>query len=89
MVVQSLIINKLICGCAGIGRLASLRCLCVNARTGSSPVIRTSKAKKRHPQRTEFCARLFSFLPVGMLFPMGQGGTERLRKQFLISRKSY
>ena len=31
------------CGCAGIGRLASLRCLCPNGRTGSTPVSRTIK----------------------------------------------
>ena len=30
------------CGCAGIGRLASLRCLCPYGRTGSTPVSRTS-----------------------------------------------
>lgn len=31
-----------ICGCAGIGRLASLRCLCPDGRTGSTPVSRTN-----------------------------------------------
>ena len=36
------IINKLICGDAGIGRQASLRCLCQYWRVGSSPISRTS-----------------------------------------------
>ena len=38
----SAIINKLICGDAGIGRQASLRCLCQYWRVGSSPISRTS-----------------------------------------------
>ncbi len=32
-----------LCGCAGIGRLASLRCLCPDGRTGSTPVSRTKR----------------------------------------------
>ena len=32
-----------VCGCAGIGRLASLRCLCPDGRTGSTPVSRTNR----------------------------------------------
>lgn len=54
----------LTCGCAGIGRLASLRCLCANARTGSSPVIRTSK------NHTTWC---------GFLFLSGVGKRSRLQ----------
>ena len=43
---QNAIINKspvegLICECAGIGRQASLRCLCSIGRVGSSPITRT------------------------------------------------
>ena len=33
--------GKLICGCAGTGRQASLRCWCPNRRVGSNPVSRT------------------------------------------------
>ena len=44
---QNDIINKspvegLICECAGIGRQASLRCLCSTGRVGSSPITRTT-----------------------------------------------
>ena len=44
---QNDIMNKspvegLICECAGIGRQASLRCLCSIGRVGSSPITRTS-----------------------------------------------
>ena len=44
---QNDIMNKspvegLICECAGIGRQASLRCLCSTGRVGSSPITRTS-----------------------------------------------
>lgn len=44
---QNDIINKspvegLICECAGIGRQASLRCLCSTERVGSSPIARTT-----------------------------------------------
>ena len=35
-------VEKLICECAGIGRQASLRCLCSIGRVGSSPITRTS-----------------------------------------------
>ena len=43
---QNAIINKspvegLICECAGIGRQASLRCLCSIGRVGASPITRT------------------------------------------------
>ena len=43
---QNAIINKspvegLMCECAGIGRQASLRCLCSIGRVGSSPITRT------------------------------------------------
>ena len=43
---QNDIMNKspvegLICECAGIGRQASLRCLCSIGRVGSSPITRT------------------------------------------------
>ncbi len=33
---------RLICECAGIGRQASLRCLCSTGRVGSSPITRTT-----------------------------------------------
>ena len=35
-------VEKLICECAGIGRQASLRCLCSTGRVGSSPITRTT-----------------------------------------------
>ena len=35
-------VERLICECAGIGRQASLRCLCSIGRVGSSPITRTS-----------------------------------------------
>ena len=41
------------CGCAGIGRLASLRCLCPDGRTGSTPVSRTTR-RGRHIVRGDF-----------------------------------
>ena len=34
-------VEGLICECAGIGRQASLRCLCSIGRVGSSPITRT------------------------------------------------
>ena len=36
------------CECAGIGRQASLRCLCSTGRVGSSPITRTTPQKKLH-----------------------------------------
>ena len=41
------------CGCAGIGRLASLRCLCPYGRTGSTPVSRTNR-RELHKVRDDF-----------------------------------
>ena len=35
-------VEGLICECAGIGRQASLRCLCSTGRVGSSPITRTT-----------------------------------------------
>ena len=62
------IMNKLeLCGCAGTGRLASLRCLCPDGRTGSTPVSRTKKK--------DICfADVLLFWvppPVGRLHPSG------------------
>ena len=42
-----------LCGCAGIGRLASLRCLCPDGRTGSTPVSRTT------PEQSPLCSGFF------------------------------
>ena len=49
------IINKLICGDAGIGRQASLRCLCQYWRVGSSPISRTSVKDIRFSGVLYFC----------------------------------
>ena len=38
---QAFDFEELICECAGIGRQASLRCLCSTGRVGSSPITRT------------------------------------------------
>ena len=51
------------CGCAGIGRLASLRCLCPDGRTGSTPVSRTTDNPPRNPGIRKGFGGVF-FLPV-------------------------
>ena len=38
---QAFDFEELLCECAGIGRQASLRCLCSTGRVGSSPITRT------------------------------------------------
>ena len=55
----------MVCGCAGIGRLASLRCLCPDGRTGSTPVSRTKK--ERHDLGRVFLF-LLSVAGVGLSF---------------------
>ena len=50
---QAFDFEELICECAGIGRQASLRCLCSTGRVGSSPITRTTPQKKLHR-----CARV-------------------------------
>ena len=55
--------NHVICGCAGIGRLASLRCLCPYGRTGSTPVSRT----KLHRQKTKKMQTKIPHLGAGSL----------------------
>ena len=47
-------VEKLICECAGIGRQASLRCLCSIGRVGSSPITRTSFSSKT--EKKNICA---------------------------------
>ena len=54
------IINKLICGDAGIGRQASLRCLCQYWRVGSSPISRTSVKDIRFSSVLYFISRQIS-----------------------------
>ena len=56
------IINKLICGDAGIGRQASLRCLCQYWRVGSSPISRTSVKDIRFSSVLYFYIRQISKL---------------------------
>ena len=58
----SAIINKLICGDAGIGRQASLRCLCQYWRVGSSPISRTSVKDTRFSSVLYFYIRQISKL---------------------------
>ena len=50
------------CGCAGTGRLASLRCLCPYGRAGSTPASRTTSPRTTYRSRRLFCKSHLSLI---------------------------